>query len=71
MNKLLLALLIVAIALLGVDTYVTAYNYGAEQAAMQVVECIKDPEGCDLDPSDAPDFAPDDRMVPASLHHRT
>ena len=47
------------------------FAYAARAAAFEVVECIKDPEGCSLDPSDVPDFDPADRMMPAKFSHHT
>jgi hypothetical protein len=68
MNKLLIGALLLVALVTGVDIAVRFFNYGAREAALEVVECVKDPEGCDLDPSDVPDFSPDDKLVPAVFH---
>jgi hypothetical protein len=65
MSKLLIASLMFVALVTGADIAVRFYNYGAREAAIQVVECLKDPTGCDLDPSDGPDFSPDEQLVPA------
>jgi len=67
----LILLLIIASATAGAMASTVFFTYAARDAALEVVECIKNPEGCNLDPSDAPDFSQDDKIVPVRFPHRT
>ena len=66
MNKwLYIAFQVIFCLLLLVDIATNFYNYGARAVAFEVVECVKDPTGCQLDPSDVPDFDPEETLSPA------